>query len=102
MATPHLGRRPYLIVSADLVNRVLSDITLVRVTAVERDRVLQTTVALAAGEVEGLPDRSFVLCHELYTVPKSALIERLGRLSPFRMTEVERALGAALDLELAA
>lgn len=95
-AIPTLGNRPVVIVSAQALNRALSEVTVARITAVERERGIPTFVALQAGEV--LPDRSFVICHNLFTIPTSELRDRIGELSPSRMVEVEDALRAALDL----
>lgn len=95
-AIPDLGNRPVLIVSAQALNRALSEVTVARITAVERERALPSFVALEAGEV--LPERSFVICHNLFTLPTSELRDQLGMLSADRMLEVEDALRQALDL----
>lgn len=70
--------------------------TVARITAVERERAIPSFVALEAGEV--LPDRSFVICHNLFTLPSCELREPIGILGPDRMLEVEEALRQALDL----
>lgn len=49
-AIPTLGNRPVLIVSAQALNRALSEVTVARITAVERERGIPTFVALEAGE----------------------------------------------------
>lgn len=93
-----VGDKPVLIVSADTLNRVLDEVTVARITAVERERVLPTYVKLEAGEVENLPARSFVICHNIYTLPKRSLKSLAGELASLRLLAVEDALGAALDL----
>ena len=97
-ALPQLGRRPALIVSAQSLNRALAHVTAARITATDRERSLPTYVSLDPPEAE-LPQRSFVLCHELHTIPKAALRERAGKLGPLRMAQVEDALRTALDLD---
>jgi mRNA interferase MazF len=93
-----LGRRPALVVSAQSLNRALDHVTAARITAADRGRSLPSYVALEPPEAE-LPERSFVLCHELHTIPKTALRERVGKLGPTRMSEVEGGLRMALDLD---
>jgi mRNA-degrading endonuclease toxin of MazEF toxin-antitoxin module len=95
---PHLGRRPALVVSAQTLNRVLTHVTAARITGADRERSLPSYVPLEPPEGE-LPERSFVLCHELHPIPKAALRERVGQLGPTRMSEVETALRMALDLD---
>jgi mRNA-degrading endonuclease toxin of MazEF toxin-antitoxin module len=94
---PH-GRRPAVIVSSNVVSRALGEVVAARVTAVERERSLGTHVRVESDET-GLPERSFVLCHDLRTLGGDALEQQTGRLGPWRMAEVEQALRVALDLE---
>lgn len=70
-AIPGLANRPVLIVSAQALNRVLTEVTVARITAVERERTIPTFVTLDAGEV--LSELSFVICHNLFTLPTSQL-----------------------------
>ncbi len=96
---PGLGTKPALVVSADMLSRSLEEVTVARVTRLERERALPTYVPLEPGEVRGLPERSFVICHNLLTVSVETLLQRAGALTAFRMVEVEDAIRAALDLE---
>lgn len=95
---PDIGDRPALVVSNESLNRALQEVTVARVTALERDRSLPSYVALEPDEVEGLPERSFVICHNVHTLPKTALRASAGRLRPGRMLQVEDALRYVLDL----
>lgn len=95
---PGLGERPALVVSADLLNRSLGEVTVLRVTAVDRERGLPTYVEIPQGELAELPARSYVLCHNAYTLPKSSLQRPLGPLAASRMVAVEEAMRFALDL----
>ncbi|HVS28956.1 MAG TPA: type II toxin-antitoxin system PemK/MazF family toxin [Solirubrobacteraceae bacterium] len=95
-AIPTLGDRPVVVVSAQALNRALGEVTVARVTAVDRERSIPSFVALEAGEV--LPARSFVICHNLFTLPTSELRKQIGTLTADRMLEVEDALRQALDL----
>lgn len=94
---PRLGDRPVLVVSADLTNLVLGSVIVAGITSVERERSLPTFVPVEEDDLE-LPRRSFVVCHDLATLPKRALRRKLGSLSSRRMQQVETALRRALDL----
>ena len=94
---PEIGRRPVVVVSADVVTNLLRPVV-VRVTARERPRSLRTYVELGPDEA-GLSQRSFVLCHDLDTLDRARFdVEPVGELPVTRMVELERALRFALDL----
>lgn len=94
---PDLGRRPVVVVSKPLVTRLLAPIVAL-ITARERSRRLPTFVELKPDEV-GLPRQSYVLTHELYTVPRSRFDdEPVGELPVGRWLELDRSLRYALDL----
>lgn len=94
---PDLGRKLFLIVSWNAVNRGLRQPIVARVTAQERERALPTHVELEPGE-GGVRDRSWILCHELVTLRESGFVERVGELPLGRVLEVDAALRRALDL----
>jgi mRNA interferase MazF len=50
------------------------------------------------GAEEGLKHESAIHCDELVSLPKSALTDWIGSLSPSRLRELERSLRIALDL----
>lgn len=91
-----LGSRPVLIVSAQALNRVLTEVILARITSVDRERAIPSFVTLDVGEV--LPERIFVICHNLFTLPTSVLRDHAGTLTADRMLEVDDALRHALGL----
>ena len=93
------GERPVVVVSWDTVNNVLRKPVVCHVTSRHRERALPTVVAISAGEAE-LQHDSYVLCHELHTLNAGDIEEELGELSDWRMREIDRALAAALDLDL--
>jgi mRNA interferase MazF len=57
-----------------------------------------TVVVLPAGTA-GLPQPSVVLCHQVTTLDRRKLVQRIGSLPTPSMKEVEAALRAALDLD---
>jgi mRNA-degrading endonuclease toxin of MazEF toxin-antitoxin module len=85
---PDIGRKPAVILSDQTVTFALRP-TVARITSVERARALPTTVVLEPGEVDGLPERSYVLCHDLLTVPIEELVTHLGAAPSERMSEIE-------------
>ena len=95
----NVGWGPVLVVSWDRVNNVLRKPVVCHVTSRQRERALPTVVAISAGEAE-LQHDSYVLCHELQTPNAEDIEEELGELSDWRMREIDRALTAALDLDL--
>jgi mRNA-degrading endonuclease toxin of MazEF toxin-antitoxin module len=96
---PDIGRKPAVVVSARLVTLKLSPIV-ARITSVARERMLATVVALAAGEIDGLGEASFVLGHDLFILPEGGLITHLGWLQSDRMLEVDDAMLTALGIDL--
>ncbi len=100
VALPRVGRKYVLVVSADRVNRVLPQALGVRITSVDRDRSLPTFAVLEPSTVDGLDDRSFVLCHEILLLPRrrDVFVRKVGYLPAGAMADVEITLSAALDL----
>jgi mRNA-degrading endonuclease toxin of MazEF toxin-antitoxin module len=94
---PDVGRKPAVIVSSLPVTMHLSPIV-ARITSVDRERSLATAVTLDPGEVDGLTEASFVLGHDLYTLPAGRLIAHLGWVTPNRMLEVDKAVLTALGV----
>ncbi len=95
---PDIGRKPAVVVSTRLVTLKLSPIV-ARITGVNRERALATVVALPAGELEALSQDSFILGHDLFTLPTGALVEHLGWLQSERMLEVDDAVLRALGID---
>jgi mRNA-degrading endonuclease toxin of MazEF toxin-antitoxin module len=83
-----IGPKPVVILSDRTVTLALRPVV-ARITSVDRLRTVPTEVALAPGEVEGLSEHSYVLCHDLMTIPTGRLVTHLGRISRERMIEIE-------------
>jgi mRNA-degrading endonuclease toxin of MazEF toxin-antitoxin module len=95
---PDVGRKPAVIVSSRLVTLKLNPIV-ARITSVARERTIETVVPLDHGEVEGLPNASFILGHDIYTLSEGGLVKHLGWLQSDRMMQVEEAVLTALCVE---
>ena len=89
------GRRPVLLLSRPTAYGYLHKFIAVEITTTVRG--IQLEVSL--GNREGLPKHCVANFDNLRTVSKSALVKRLGRLSPSRHQEVKRALGYAVGWE---
>jgi mRNA-degrading endonuclease toxin of MazEF toxin-antitoxin module len=85
---PEIGVKPVVILSDQTVTLALRPIA-ARITSVERPRTVPTSVALAPGEIEGLAEHSYILCHDLMTVQDGGLVEHLGAVSRERIIEIE-------------
>ena len=95
------GRRPVVVVSHDAFNAVPTWQTVVIVpltTSQAQARRGPTAVPLPSGTA-GLARGSVVVCHQVTTLDRSKLRERLGVLPAYAMAAIELGLRAALDLE---
>ena len=80
-----------MIVSDRAVTLALHPIV-ARITSVERQRAVPTAVVIEPGEVEGLQERSYVLCRDLVTLNDGDLVKRLGILPTQRLLDIENRL----------
>ncbi len=95
------GRRPVIVVSHDGFNDVPTwrSVIVVPVSTSETQaRRGPTAVPLASG-VAGLRAPSVALCHQVTTLDRAKLSERLGMLPHGVLVELQDGLRAALDLE---
>ena len=86
------GLKPWLVVSNNARNRLLSDIVAIRLTTTTRD--LPTWVKLSAAD----PLTGYANADCIEQVAKDELGEYLGALSPASMRAVNQALAVALAL----
>jgi mRNA interferase MazF len=94
------GRRPVIILSHDAFNEVpawRSIIVIPVSTSPTQSRRGPTVVALPAGTAN-LKEQSSALCHQITTLDRVKLVERIGELSSETLAQIERALLAAVDI----
>ena len=91
------GLRPVLVVQNDMGNRYSPTVAVVAVTSQLQKARLPTHVSVPS-EGHGLERDSVILAEQLRTLDKRRLRERIGRLSPAFMAQVDRALAAELAL----
>ena len=94
------GRRPVLVISHDAFNQIetwRSVIVVPLSTSSSQAGRGPTTVSLTQG-VGGLKRDSTALCHQVTTLDRSKLRDRLGQLPAPEMKLVEDGIKAALDM----
>lgn len=94
---PGAKRRPALVVSPDVRNRLASDVIVVPVSSVVRDAPTHVRLRTREG---GLPRESVAKCEQITTLRRDRLGSRpIGsHLAPARMVEVEKAILRAIGL----
>jgi mRNA interferase MazF len=75
----------------------LGSVIVVPLTTSSRARKGPTSVLLASGS-NGLSEDSFVLCHQITTLDRSKLTEKIGRVSLSEQARIDRGVLAAVDL----
>lgn len=94
------GIRPVIVVSHDGFNQTSGWRSIIVVpisTSTAQARRGPTAVTLSKG-AGGLNNDSVALCHQVTTLDRAKLTQRLGTLSQPLLHQIERGLKAALDL----
>ncbi len=84
-----------MIVTRETAIPALTNVTVALVTSTIRHIPTEVVV----GPEEGLDHECAVNCDDLYTIPKTALGQRRGRLSPGKLFRLQHALRTALGLD---
>jgi mRNA interferase MazF len=94
------GKRPVLIISHDGFNETPDwrSIIVIPLSTSERQARRGPTAVLLPRGVAGLSQSSVALCHQITTLDRSKLTQRIGTLPPRALHEVEAGVRAALDL----
>ena len=94
---PGAKRRPALVVSPDVRNRLANDVIVVPISSVLREA--PTHVRLRSRE-GGLPRASVVKCEQITTLRRDRLLPHplSGAVSSARMVEVEKAILRAIGV----
>jgi mRNA interferase MazF len=94
------GRRPVIVLSHDAFNQAAGWRSIIVVpvsTSATQARRGLTAVGLPQG-AGGLAKESVALCHQVTTLDRAKLTQRIGELTPAQLRQVEVGLKAALDL----
>jgi mRNA interferase MazF len=94
------GRRPVIVLSHNAFNETPSWRSIIVIplsTSPTQSRRGPTVVALPAGTA-GLTSNSSALCHQITTLDRAKLEERMGILPADAIVQIEKAVLAALDI----
>lgn len=94
------GRRPVIVISHDAFNQTRGWRSIIVVplsTSAAQAGRGPTAVALPKGAA-GLNKESVALCHQVTTLDRSKLTQRVGELSPRELSQIEAGLKAAMSL----
>lgn len=92
---PELGRRQAEIVTRDVAIEFLANVTVASITT--RIRGLPTEVFV--DREQGLDDDCVVICDNLFTLPKAAVVRVRGELGPDQRHQLDSALATALGID---
>lgn len=94
------GRRPVIILSHDAFNQTptwRSIIVIPLSTSKTQARRGPTVVAVKAG-IAGLPDDCSALCHQITTLDRAKLVDKIGELPQDILELIEQSLFAAVGI----
>jgi len=94
------GRRPVILVSHNAFTSVPTwqSVIVVPLTTSSKARIGPTAIALSRG-AGGLKQDSVALCHQVTTLDRGRLVERMGQIEKDDLRRIEAGLIVALDLE---
>jgi len=90
-ATPG-GDRPVLVLTRDPVAERIGSVVIAALTRTQRGLVSELALTVAG---DGVPDDCVVNFDNIHTLPRERFRRRVGVLSPGRMAQACRVLGAA-------
>lgn len=95
------GRRPVLILSHDGFNEApnWNSIIVVPCTTSDAQKRRGPTVVFLSRGTGGLKEDCVAVCHQITTLDRSKLIQRIGALPETALRDVEVAIRAAIDLD---
>lgn len=95
------GRRPVIILSHDGFNETSSwkSLIVIPCTTSATQRRRGPTVVLLPKGTGGLKEEGVAICHQITTLDRAKLTERIGSLPELALRAVEEGIRAALDLD---
>ena len=90
------GRRPAMVVSADILNASAAGIVSI-LPITSRDRGIRSHVPVEPPEA-GLALRSWIMCEQVRTVARERLLGRMGAVTPRTLAAVSDRLRVLLEL----
>ena len=98
IGTEQSGIRPALIIQNNKANKVSPHTIIAPLTSKIRSAILPSHVLLTTGQT-GLTMDSVVLCEQLRVIDKRRIIKFIGKLPDTRISELNYALSAILDIK---
>jgi mRNA interferase MazF len=94
------GRRPVIVISHDAFNQTQGwrSIIVVPLSTSQTQAARGPSAVLLPKGAAGLGKDSIVLCHQVTTLDRSKLTQRIGELSSVELSQVEDGLKAAMNL----
>lgn len=92
---PGVGSHPVVVVTRDAAIPLMTSVVCVLVTTTYRGHVAEVEL----GSDEGLGHDSVANCDNVFTLPKTVLKRRKGKLGQAKQAELGRALTIALGLD---
>jgi mRNA interferase MazF len=95
------GRRPVVVISNDGFNQITgwrSVIVVPLTTSAAQTARGPTAIPLPRGAA-GIRKESLALCHQVTTLDRGKLVQRLGALSPEQLLRIAEGLKAAMEIE---
>lgn len=100
--TSQAKARPVVVIQNDIGNRFSPNLIIATISSQIPRRRYPTNVIVRLGSTEaagtGLDRDSVVQAEVIHTVPKSAIVRRLGRFSDTAMEAIDRSVRVSLDL----
>ncbi len=95
------GRRPVLILSHDGFNEAPTwrSIIVIPFTTSDSQKRRGPTVVFLREGVGGLKEDCVAICHQITTLDRAKLTQRIGALPEAALKDVETAIRAAIDLD---
>ena len=90
-----IGRRPVVLLSRNEAYQVRNAVTVAEVTSTIRD----IPVEVLLGPEDGLPKKCAINLDTIITIRKNLLKEKITHLSSNKISEMDKAIKFALDLE---
>ena len=94
------GRRPLIIISHDAFNQTQGwrSIIVVPLSTSSAQAGRGLSAVLLPQGAAGLNKDSVALCHQVTTLDRSKLTQRIGELSSIQLSQIEDGIKAAMDL----
>ncbi|MDL2719121.1 MAG: type II toxin-antitoxin system PemK/MazF family toxin [Acidobacteriota bacterium] len=95
------GRRPVIVVSNDGFNQTPGwrSVIVVPATTSERQGARGPTAVLLPKGAGGMKKESVALCHQVTTLDRGKLVEKVGSLTSEQLSLIVHGLKAALDMD---